>query len=151
VSDNQEAHPDRQMFLAVFQQNCENLRHIKTERLLNANIYGFIVAASLSVLRGLSGSRLPEIALIAFLFVFSLMWLLTSLRLKAELEECSNRIAAMVREVGLDAFAGMGASVEHFEKYPKLRLMFPIFYAFTSLCFLALLIYRLIAGAAGRL
>lgn len=143
MNNDQQPDPDRKIFLAVFQQNCENLRHIKTERLLNANIYGFIVAASLSVLRGVKGAVLPELSLVFFLFVFSVMWLLTSLRLKAELEECSNRIAAMVREIGLESYAGMGASVEHFEKYPRLRSMFPLFYAFTSLCFLALLIYTL--------
>ena len=84
------------MFAAVFTQNWDNARHIKSERLSFMNAYSVICAGVLALLQTLQASELIRIALLLFMTFFSLIGVLTSLRLKSELEECLAKIAAML-------------------------------------------------------
>lgn len=137
---------DRPMLIAIFQQNWENVRHIKNERLTFANFYAVITAGALSLLNTVKGQGRAEIFLLLFLWFFSLLGLLTSLRLKAELEECLENIDALLITTGLESFMAMGVTNKERMRYPKFRWMFPVFYSFTTTAFTALLLYNLVAG-----
>lgn len=139
---------ERPMLIAVFQQNWENVRHIKNERLTFANFYAIITAGALSLLNTVKGQGRAEIFLLLFLWFFSLLGLLTSLRLKAELEECLENIEALLVTVSLESFMAMGVTRNARMRYPKFRWMFPAFYSFTTTAFTALLLYNLLVCRA---
>ena len=130
----------------LFQQNSENARHIKSERIWFMNIYSMITAGVLSLLRGVHGNNLLEIALLVFMCVFSSIGLLTSFRLKAEWEECLQKLRAMAEHVQLSEFVALGQSEGALAHYPKFRWIFPIFYSIATAAFVGLLLYRLITG-----
>lgn len=136
----------RRALLVVFQQHWENARHIKNERLSFTNIYAIVVAGILSLLHSVKGEVVLELALHIFLCSFSAIGLLTSLRLKAELEECLRNIEKVVTALGLEHFMPVVDARGALTRYPKFRWLFPIFYSMALGCFLALLAYRLVAG-----
>ena len=78
MSDQQPITTDPAIWNAVFQENWANVRHIKSERIWFTNIFSIITAGSLSLLH-VSGEAVPQLLLIGFMCVFSLMGLLTSL------------------------------------------------------------------------
>ena len=104
MSNETLAAPDRTVFVAVFNQNWDNARHIKAERISFMNAYSVICAGVLALLQSVQASDLIRIALLFFMTLFSLIGLLTSLRLKGELEECLAKIA---RAIGLRKEAQM--------------------------------------------
>ena len=75
-----------------------------------------------------------------------LIGLLTSLRLKVELEECLQSIAKIIAQTGLDDFMPVFDSRGALTRYPKFRWLFPVFYIIASIGFFVLLIYRLRGG-----
>ena len=85
-----------ELFATIFQQNWENVRSIKSERIWFMNTYSVISAGSLSLLQGMHGERAIQLTLILALCLLSVMGLISSLRLKAELEECLDKIQMMV-------------------------------------------------------
>ncbi len=137
---------DRPMLQSIFQQNWENVRHIKNERLTFTNIYAVITAGTLSLLNTVKGQGRAELFVLLFLWFFSIIGLLTSLRLKDELEECLRNIENLLVTLGLEAFMSMGVTRKAWMRYPKFRWVFPVFYAFTTATFTVLLI-RSIWGA----
>lgn len=134
------------MLLAIFQQNWENVRHIKNERLTFSSFFAVINVGALSLLNTIKGQGRAEVFLLLFLWFFSIIGLLTSLRLKAELEECLENIEALLVTTGLESFMAMGVTRNARMRFPKFRWVFPMFYAFTTLTFTALLVYNLFAG-----
>ncbi len=57
---------ERRILLAVYQQNWENARHIKNERLSFTNIYCIVAAGMLSLLHTVAGKRVLEISMLFF-------------------------------------------------------------------------------------
>jgi hypothetical protein len=139
---------NRRMLLAIFEQHWENARHIKNERLSFTNIFSIVAAGILSLLHSVRGNLVLELSIMIFLCTFSLIGLLTSLRLKAELEECLKSIEKIVAQSGLETFMPVVDSTGALTRYPKFRWLFPVFYSICSVGFLALLLARLL-GAAG--
>lgn len=137
---------DGSLFSMMFQQNCENARHIKSERIWFMNIYSVITAGVLSLLHGINDQKVIEIALLLFMCIFSIIGLLTSFRLKAELEECLAKLRAMAGHAQATRFVALGDSEGALARYPKFRWIFPIFYSITTAAFSALLIFRLVTG-----
>lgn len=133
------------MLLAIFQQNWENVRHIKNERLTFASFFAVVNVGALSLLNTVKGQGRAEVFLLLFLWFFSFLGLMTSLRLKVELEECLENIEALLVTTGLESFMAMGVTRNAKMRYPKFRWMFPTFYASTTAVFTALLIYNLFA------
>jgi hypothetical protein len=133
-------------FTMMFQQNCENARHIKNERIWFMNIFSIITAGVLSLLHGIRGEVLLECSLIMFMCVFSLIGLLTSFRLKAELEECLDSLRRMAIAEHLETYLAVGESSGALTRYPKFRWVFPVFYSLATAAFFGLLIYRLVVG-----
>jgi hypothetical protein len=145
MSNETPAAIDPDMFAAVFSQNWDNARHIKSERLSFMNAYSVICAGVLALLQSVQASDLIRIALLFFMTLFSLIGLLTSLRLKGELEECLAKIEAMSVQARVNDFVALG----HWSsRYPRFRWIFPIFYAMTTVGFITLIVYRLVTGEA---
>ena len=80
--------------------------------------------------------------------LFSLIGLLTSLRLKGELEECLVKIEAMSVQARVNDFVALGQLEGRSSRYPRFRWIFPIFYAMTTVGFITLIVYRLVTGEA---
>ena len=64
--------------------------------------------------------------------LFSLVGLLTSLRLKSELEECLAKIEAMTVQAKVSQFVALGQLEGKPSRYPRFRWIFPIFYTMTT-------------------
>src|SRR5882724_11382847 len=119
---------EKRTLLAIFAQHWENARHIKNERLSFTNIYAIVSAGILTWLHPVRGEPVLEVSLLVFLFAFSVIGLLTSLRLKAELEECLRNIERIVTQTGLEEFMPVIDSRGALTRYPKFRWLFPAFY-----------------------
>ena len=146
MSDQDRTATSTGLFATIFQQNWENVRGIKSERIWFMNTYSVISAGSLTLLQSIRGERVIELTLILGLCLLSLVGLISSLRLKAELEECLEKIEAMVARAQVDEFVALGRPEGELLRYPAFRWVFPIFYAFGTALFVGLLVYRLAAG-----
>jgi hypothetical protein len=138
------------IFATVFRENWENARHIKSERISFLNTFSLISAGVLTLLQNVRGSALLEIALLVFMSLFSLIGLLTSFRLKGELEDCLAKIQAMTAQANLNELVAREQLEGTSARYPKFRWIFPIFYSMTTAGFLGLIVYRLVTGEAIR-
>jgi len=134
------------LFATIFQQNWENVRGIKSERIWFMNTYAVISAGSLTLLQRIHDERVIELALILTLCFISLVGLISSLRLKAELEECLEKLEAMVARAQVDEFVALGRPEGRLLRYPAFRWVFPVFYLFGIAVFVGLLVYRLAGG-----
>jgi hypothetical protein len=137
---------DPTIFVAVFRDNWENARHIKSERISFMNAYSLIAAGVLAFLENVRTSELMRIAVLFFMVLFSGIGLLISLRLKAELEECLAKIEAMSAQANMVEFVAHGQLQGKSSRYPRFRWMFPIFYSMTMVGFVALIVYTLVIG-----
>jgi len=146
MSDQDRMATDSALFATIFQQNWENVRGIKSERIWFMNTYSVISAGSLTLLQSIRGEHAVELALILALCLLSLVGVISSLRLKAELEECLEKIEAMVARAHVDEFVALGRPEGRLLRYPAFRWVFPIFYCFGTALFVALLAYRLASG-----
>jgi hypothetical protein len=135
------------LFATIFTQNWENVRGIKSERIWFMNTYSVISAGSLSLLPRIQGEQVIQLTLILALCLLSLMGLISSLRLKAELEECLERIQTMVARAQVDDFVALGRPEGRLLRYPSFRWVFPIFYSLGTVLFVGLLVYQLAGGA----
>jgi hypothetical protein len=135
---------DPNLFEPIFRQNWENARHIKSERIWFMNIFAMISAGALSLLQTIHSGALLQLSLLLFLCLFSLIGLLISLRLKAELEECLGKLQALAPHAGIAEFVALGQLNGQSSRYPKFRRMFPIFCSMATAGFFALFLYRLL-------
>jgi hypothetical protein len=141
---------DATIFAAVFNENWQNVRHIKSERISFMNAFSLITAGVLTLLQNVQATDLMRTGLLVFMSLFSLFGLLTSLRLKGELEECLAKIEAMSAQASMSQFVALGQLEGRSSRYPRFRWMFPIFYSMTTAGFIALIVYRLLSGAPIR-
>lgn len=137
---------DPTIFAAVYRDNWENARHIKSERISFLNAYSLISAGVLTLLQTVRGSALLEIALLLFMTLFSVIGLLISFRLKGELEDCLAKIEAMSAQANMPEFVALGHLEGKPSRYPKFRWIFPVFYSMTTAGYMALIAYRLVTG-----
>lgn len=124
--------PSKQLIIAMYEQNWENVRHIKNERLWFTNIYAIVVAAVLSFLHSSTSAGIISVSLQAFIFLLSIIGFLISLRLKSELENYLNTIDNMVHETGLEAYSTHDEIERPGIQLLKFRWIFTIFYLVTS-------------------
>lgn len=134
------------LFATIFTQNWENVRSNKSERQWFLNTYSVISAGTLSLLQSIRGERVIELVLIFALCLLSLVGLVSSFRLKAELEECLEKIQAMVTAAQVDPFVALGRPEGKLLRYPAFRWVFPIFYGLGLLLFVGLFAYRFTGG-----
>ena len=114
------------------------------------NVYSLITAGVLTLLQNVQATDLMRTGLLVFMSLFSLFGLLTSLRLKGELEECLAKIEVMSAQARLSQFVALGQLEGRSSRYPRFRWMFPIFYSMTTAGFIALIVYRLLSGGPIR-
>ena len=138
---------DSKMFAAVFSENWQNARHIKTERISFLSTFSLITAGVLTFLQTVRSSAVLQVALLVFMCLFSMFGLLTSLRLKGELEECLAKIEAMTAQANVSDFAALELGGE-LSRYPKFRWIFPAFYFMSTAGYAALIAYRVLTGKA---
>jgi hypothetical protein len=138
---------DSKMFAAVFSENWQNARHIKTERISFLSTFSLITAGVLTFLQSVRSSAVIQVVLLVFMCLFSLFGLLTSLRLKGELEECLAKIQAMTAHANVSEFVALELGGE-LSRYPKFRWIFPTFYFMSAAGFAALVAYRVMTGQA---
>ena len=134
------------MTVPIFEQNCENVRHIRNERIWFGNIYVAVVATALTLLPSRQPGEHdapPELLPLAFLCVFSAVALLSSLRLVAELNTALTKLQALATQEGFAALLSLGVSENSIQAGLKLRWVFPVFYALATLGFLGVLAYRI--------
>jgi hypothetical protein len=96
VMDRGMAEPDARsidptIFAAILQQNSENVRSIKNQRIWFLQTFAVISAGTQSFLLGIHAEALLQLGLNLSMTAVAAMGLLISLRLKAELEEASRR------------------------------------------------------------
>lgn len=147
MSNQPPADVDSKMFAAVFSENWQNARHIKSERISFLTTYSIITAGVLTFLQMVRSSAVLQVALLVFMCLFSLFGLLTSLRLKGELEECLAKIEAMTTQANMSEFAALELEGQ-LSRYPKFRWIFPAFYVMSTAGFAALIAYRVITRTA---
>ena len=135
------------MFAAVFNENWQNARHIKSERISFLTTFSLINAGVLTFLQSVRSSAVLQVTLLVFMCLFSLFGLLTSLRLKGELEECLAKIKAMSVQANISEFVALELEGK-LSRYPKFRWIFPTFYSMTTAGYVALIVYRLATGKA---
>lgn len=138
------------IFAAAFNENWQNARHIKSERISFMNAYSLISAGVLTLLQNVQATDVMRTGLLVFMSLFSLFGLLTSLRLKGELEECLAKIEAISAQASMSQFVALGQLEGRSSRYPRFRWMFPIFYSMTTAGFIALIVYRLLSGGPIR-
>jgi hypothetical protein len=119
MSNETPAATDREIFAAVFSQNWDNACHIKNERISFMNAYSVICAGVLALLQSVQASGIIRIALFFFMTLFSLIGLLTSLRLKGELEECLAKIEAISVQARVNDFVALGQLEGRSSRYPR--------------------------------
>jgi hypothetical protein len=134
------------VFAAIFQQNWENVRHIKSERMWFMNTHAVTTAGTLSLLQSISGEFVLQPSLLLCMCVLSAIGVLTSLRLKAELEECLEKIQAMVKLAQVDDFMALGRLEGRGSHYPAFRWIFPVLYSLSTVLFFSLFVYRMALG-----
>src|SRR5512132_352826 len=71
MSNETPAAIDPDMFAAVFSENWDNARYIKSERISFMNAYSVICAGVLALLQSVQASDLIRIALLFFMTLFS--------------------------------------------------------------------------------
>ena len=135
-----------ELFLSIFQQNWENVRNIRSERQWFMNTYAVITAGVLSLLQSVDGEFVLQMSLISSMCFLSLIGLVTSLRLKDELEECLEKVHTMAARAQLDDLVAFG-QLEHRRSWYPVRWVFPILYSMGTALFVALFFYQLALGA----
>jgi len=136
---------DPAVFSTVLQQNWENARSIKNQRIWFLNTFAVISAGTQSFLLSARAEPLLQLALDLSMCVFAVMGLLISLRLKAELEECLEKIHALVVRAHLEEFMALERSEGDLSRFPQFRWMFPVFYTVAIAIFAAQVVHGLIA------
>jgi len=138
---------DPTLFIAILQGNWENVRSIKSQRISFLNTFSLITAGTQSVLFTMHGEAIFQLAVNLLMGAFAAMGLVISLRLKAELEECLEKIHMMAVEVHAEEFMALERSEGELARYPQFRWMFPLFYALAIAFFAALVVRDLVTVA----
>ena len=112
------------VFAAILQQNWENVRHIKSERMWYLNT-AVTSAGVLSVLQSVRGGFVLQSSLLLCMCFLSAIGLLTSLRLKAELEECLEKNSGHGRAGAAGPVHGARAAPRPSVTVPRLPVDFP--------------------------
>lgn len=131
---------------AVYEQACENVRHIRNERIWYGNIYVAVIAGGLASLprdvAEAQNRRLATIVMIVLL-LFSLASLLSSIRLVAELRQALRNLHRVVEQQNIGRLTGPVMLGHGVTSSLPVRWVFPIFYASTTVSLAVLLIEHL--------
>jgi hypothetical protein len=97
-----------------------------------------------SVVLSVRAEPLLQLGLNLSMTAVAAMGLLISLRLKAELEECLEKVRALIVQAQVEEFMALERSEGDPSRYPQFRWMFPMFYASAIAMFAAQSVHNLI-------
>jgi hypothetical protein len=123
-----------EILLEALKENYEHFRHVENERLWFTNIYAIIVGAIITFFK--EGRIFVHSTI--FLIILSILGLLMSLRLKADIQDFQHKIIEIATKLKVRDLCGLGAQ-KGFTVYFKLRDIFIIFYV-CMLIFLVVLL-----------
>ena len=133
---------------AAFEQASENIRHIRNERIWFASAYGAVVTGGLALLQRDNGNAAANKSLTTIgyvvLVLFSLVSLMSSIRLVEELRHAITILQRLVDENGIGALVGLIEPPRGFAASLPMRWVFPIFYGLTTVVLVLLLVVHLI-------
>jgi len=134
------------MATAAFDQACEHVRHIRSERINFSNAYTAIVAGGLALLpRASEQSRSLAIVGLGVLVLFSVVSVMSSIRLVVELKNAIANLQRIIHEFGLDRLVGSIEPPRGWGASLPMRWVFPIFFGLTTVSLVVLLVARLIS------
>lgn len=140
------AKPDAVLVVAAFTQTCENIRHIRSERIWFANAYGAIVAGGLALLPSdlsIASNRRVVLASLVVLVLFSGVALACSIRLASELRIALANLARIASDNGMVRLVGEIDPPRSSVAGIPMRWVFPIYFSITTVCLIVLLIGHL--------
>jgi hypothetical protein len=123
-----------EILLEALKENYEHFRHVENERLWFTNIYAIIVGAILTFFK--EGRIFVHSTI--FLIILSILGLLMSLRLRADIADFQHKIIEIATKLKVRDLCGLGAQ-KGFTVYFKLRDIFIAFYG-CMLIFLVVLL-----------
>ena len=107
--------------LKIFEQNCLHVRHVENERMVFLNSFVVIIAAIISVITLADFNKFYIPYMVGFLFIFSLLILLISLKIEAIIEDYTTRNEKIIKKLELEQYAGLRVK---FKLWKALRLKF---------------------------
>jgi len=131
---------------AAYTQACENVRHIRNERIWFTNAYTAVVAGGLAFMLRDNGSsaQAPKSIGLLVLVLFSFVSILSSIRLVAELRTAIANLKHLVYESGMDRLVGFAEPPHRFASSLPMRWVFPIFFSLTTASLIVLLFIHLL-------
>lgn len=128
-----------EVFLEIYRQNWEDVRHLEGERLMFTTIYAVIVAGVLGFIA--QAKELNHVPLLAFLAILSILGLTMSLRLGSAITSVERKIKETRKEMPeeLQSLVVFGGEYGWTTKI-KLRFLFPALYVSTFVLFVWMLV-----------
>lgn len=132
----------------MFEQASENVRHIRSERISFTNVYTAVVAGGLALLQrdfGAAASNRPIVTIgLVVLLLFSLVSLLSSIRLVAELRNSIANLQRVVDEHGMARLVGLIEPPHGIAARLPVRCVFPIYFGLTTAALIVLIVVRMV-------
>jgi len=134
---------DDGLFRSVLEQNWLHLRHVENQRMWFTNIYAIVVAGSLSFIGAQgTGSLRPYFHIIFFLWIFSVLGLLQTLKTNKEIAVLLDEIHAMCALKGLKKHVEFSALRRGVWKIVSIRIIYIVFYS-VLMFFFSYLLYTI--------
>lgn len=132
---------------AAYTQACENVRHIRNERIWFTNAYTAVVAGGLAFMlrdNGDSSSQAPTSIGLLVLVLFSMLSIMSSIRLVAELRTAIANLKHLIDVNGMEQIVGHIEPPRGFGTRLPMRWVFPIFFTLTTASLVVLLVIHLL-------
>ena len=132
---------------AAYTQACENVRHIRNERIWFTNAYTAVVAGGLAFMlrdNGSSANQAPKSIGLLVLVLFSVLSIMSSIRLVAELRTAIANLKHLINLNGMETIVGMVEPPRGFGTSLPMRWVFPIFFSLTTASLVVLLVIHLL-------
>lgn len=138
-----------QIVVAAYVQACENIRHIRNERIWFTNAYTAVVAGGLALLlhdNESSANQAPKSIGLLVLVLFSILSFLSSIRLVVELRTAIAHVRRLANECGLGQLVILAEPPRGFGSSLPMRWVFPIFFVLTTGALVALLVIHIMGS-----
>jgi hypothetical protein len=140
-----QAQVNPQIVAAAYVQACENIRHIRNERIWFTNAYTAVIAGGLAFMLRDNGSsaQAPKSIGLLVLVLFSFVSILSSIRLVVELRTAIANLKRLVNDCGMSPLINSAEPPHRFASSLPMRWVFPIFFSLTTASLVVLLVIHL--------